>query len=255
MPFIEEMPQALGVARLQLKLLMRKRFILVLAALWLIHVILVLELGRTALALLVIPSFQIPDLLVIAMACGLIADDAEHGTFPFMLSHPIERRTFLLGKLLPVVVLTLGVAVVAHTATVVIMRTYETASIAISAGPLVMAYSLSLARILVVTGITAWMAVTFTNRYMAAIGSLLYVYGFPYMLQSLLSPQSPGVGLAESFLPWRDSFERVAAGLFSRETTAGMLAAAVVQPLLYAAIFGVLAARTFERRDLGRTHF
>ncbi len=246
-----DMPQMLGVARLQLTLLLRKRFILALVTLWLTQAVLALELGRSGVSLpLLNPTLQITDLVVIVMACGLIADDAERGTFPFVLSHGIDRRTFLVGKLLPVVVLALGFSFLAHIATLAMVPSHQATSVAVAAGRLLMASGMSLVRILVVTAVTAWMAVMFTNRYVASIGTLVYVYGLAYVVESIFSPQSPGVWLAESFLPWRDSFDRVAAGLFSSGIAAGPLAASLVQPLLYAVFFGALAVRTLERRDL-----
>lgn len=254
MVLIGDMPQTLAIAGLQLKLLSRKRFILALVTVWLIRVVLVMELGRSGVSLpLLIPSLYITDLLVIVMACGLIADDAEQGTFPFVLSHGLDRRTFLLGKLLPVVVLAVVFSTLAHTATLVMMRSGDAASVPAAAGRLVIASGLSLVRILVVAAVTAWMAVMFTNRYLASIGALLYVYGLAYVLQSILSPGSPGVWLAESVLPWRDSFDRAAAGLFSSGSVASAtLAVSLVQPLFYAVIFGALAVRSLERRDLTR---
>jgi len=245
--------QMLAIAGLQLKLLLRKRFILALVTVWLVRVVLVVELGRSGVFLpLLIPTLYITDLLVIVMACGLIADDAERGTFPFVLSHGIDRRTFLVGKLLPVVALTFGFSILAHIATLAMMPSHQATSVAVAAGRLVMASGMSLVRILVVTAMTALMAVMFTNRLVASIGTLLYVYGLAYVVQSILSPRSPGVWLAESFLPWRDSFDRVGAGLFSSGIAAGTLAASVVQPLLYAVFFGALAMRTLRRRDLTR---
>jgi hypothetical protein len=254
MAWMGDRSQTLGIAGLQLKLLSRKRFILALVTVWLIRLVLVLEMGRSggpALPLL-LPSFYVTDLLVIVMACGLIADDADYGTFPFVLSHGIDRRTFLAGKLLPVVVLALAFAALAHTATLLMMPSGEATGVAVAAGRLAMASGLSLVRILVVGAVTAWMAVTFTNRYVASIGTLLYVYGLASLLQALLTPQSPGVWIAESFLPWRDSFDRAAAGLFSGGIAAGTLVTSAIQPLIYAALFGALALRALGRRDLAR---
>ena len=247
------MSQILAIAGLQLKLLSHKRFILALVAVWIVRLVLVVELGRSNVSLpLLLPSLYITDLLVIVMACGLIADDAERGTFAFVLSHGIDRRMYLAGKLLPVIGLATAFAVLAHVATVLMTPSAAggPASPAAVAGRLIIGSAMSLARILVVTAVTAWMAVALTNRYLASMGALLYVYGLAYLVQSVLSPQSAGAWLAESLLPWRDNFDRLAAMLFSGRLEAAPLATAIVQPLVYATLFGVLAVRTLGRRDL-----
>jgi ABC-type transport system involved in multi-copper enzyme maturation permease subunit len=247
------MAQTLALAGLQLTLLSRKRFILALVTIWLVRLVFVLELGRSGVSLpLLLPSLYVADLLVVAMACGLIADDAERGTFPFVLSHGIDRTTFLAGKLLPVIAIAMAFSILAHAATLVLMPSHGASGVAGAAGRLVLASGLSLVRILVVTTVTALTAVLFTNRYLAAIGALVYVYGLSWLLQSLLSPSSPGVWLAESFLPWRDSFDRAAAGLLTSGVASGTLIVSVVQPLVYAVIFGALAARVLAQRDLAR---
>jgi ABC-type transport system involved in multi-copper enzyme maturation permease subunit len=247
------MAQTLAIARLQLTLLSRKRFILALVALWLIRLVFVLELGRSGVSLpLLLPSLYLADLLVVVMACGLVADDAERGTFPFVLSHGIDRRTFLTGKLLPVVALAIAFSILAHAATLILLPAPKLGGVAGASGRLVLASGLSLVRILVVTAVTAWMAVLFTNRYVASIAALAYIYGLSWLLQSVLSPASPGVWLAESLLPWRDSFDRAAAGLLSGSVSPGTIAVSAAQPLVYAVLFGVLAERSLSQRDLAR---
>lgn len=247
---MSDLPQVLGIAGLQLTLLMRKRFILALVTLWLVRLVILLQLGPTGAVPMLIPSLHIADLLVVVMACGFIADDAEAGTFAFVLSHGIDRRTFLVGKLIPVVCLALAFSMLAHVATLWMTRSPEATTVAGYAGRLAAASGLSLARILVVAALTVFLAVTLTNRYLVAMATLLFIYGLPSVLHSLLSPQSSGVWILESLLPWRDSFDRAAVALFTAGIAAGTLASCVVQPLLYALFFGALTVRALERRDL-----
>lgn len=249
---VGEMPQTLGIAGLQLKLLLRKRVILALVTVWIIQALLAVQLGSGVVLRLLLPTLLVADLLVIVMACGMIADDADQGTFPFVLSHGIERRTFLAGKLLPIVALALVFSALAHAATLLVVRSAQPTSVTLIVGQLALASGVSLVRILIVGAVTAFMAVVLTNRYLAAVASLAYIYGLGVLLRSVLSPQSPGVWLAESLLPWRDNFDRLAVGLFSSKVAAGTLAASIAQPLLYAIILGALAVVILHRRDLTR---
>lgn len=250
MVLVDDLPQVLGIASLQLKLILRKRFILVLLGAWVLHASIVMQEGRGGPVLMLLPTLFVTDLLVVVMACGLIADDADHGTFPFVLSHGIDRSAFLLGKLLPVVVLAIAFSVLAHTTTVSTMRFPEGTSRAVVSGRIATASGMSLVRILVLTTVTALMAVAFTNRIQAAMAALFYAYGVPYLLHAWLSPQQPGVWLAESILPWRDSFDRALAGLLSGGIAPGRLATSVAQPLIYAIVFGAIAVHFLRRRDL-----
>lgn len=245
--------QTLGVAGLQLKLMARKRFILVLLTLWFLNLLLDAQLDRSVSAVrLLLSSLLVSDFLVIGMTCGLIADDAEQETFPFVLSHGIERRVFLLGKLLPVVAVVLLFATLSHAAILAVTQSGAALSVAAASGRLFAAAVMSLARILVIAGVTAFMAVMVTNRSLACVGSLVYVYGLGYGLQRVVLADSPGVWVWETLMPWRDNFERAISRLFSGGIAPQTLGAAVVQPLVYAAVFGVLAERRLRRRDLVR---
>jgi hypothetical protein len=245
-----------AVARLQLRLLTHKRAILVLLTIWIVRFLLLVQLGATGLpspvvVQLLVPTLLVTDLLVVAMTCGLIADDAEQGTFPFVLANGIERRTFLAGKLLAIVGVALAFATLAHIATVTLPGA-PSRPLADAMTRVVLASTLSLARLLVVATATAWLAVLFTTRQLVVMGALLYVYGLAALLHAVVAPNDRGVWLVESVLPWRDAFERVAESLFTGRIDVTLLATSLIQPVAYAAIFFVLATRRLERRDLVR---
>ena len=248
-------PLILTIARLQLKLALQKRFILVLVALWAVHVSLVVQLGRAGASLvlsLLVPAFFVTDLLVIVLASGLIADDAEQDTFPFILSHGIERSTFLWGKLLMIVALAMGFALFAHVAILTLAPTQGPKNYSVLASQLVLAATMSFARIVAVASVTAFAAVLLVHRPAAAVAALGYAYGLPSIVHAIFQPRTPGAVVAESVCLWRDSFDRAAGGLFSGVVNYGAVAGAIVQPLAYAAVFAFLASRSLQRRDLTR---
>lgn len=256
MALVTDLPQTLGVAGLQLKLMARKRFILVLATISCVSLLMDYQLrGSLNPVRLLVSSFLITDLLVIGMTCGLIAEDADLGTFPFVLAHGIDRRTFLTGKLLPVVGVAFLFSAVSHAATLGLSHPGEPLGIASASGRLAAACVLSLSRILVVAAVTAFMAVALTNRSKACIAALFVTYGVVYGLQLAVSARDSSVWFWETLLPWRDNFERAVDSVFSRGITIQTLAAAIVQPLVYAVIFGALALRVLRRRDLARGDF
>lgn len=243
--------QAFAVAGLQVRSLLQKRMILAIVVIWIAQVAILLRAGGRAAPVAFQLTFAVTDLLVIAMTCGLIADDAERGTFPFLLSHGIGRRTFLSARLLTTVLIALTFALFAHIATLFLLRSDE-AMTAVAAGRVARASVVSLIRILALTAVTAWMAVRLTKRQSAALGALLYCYGLAFLIHGLRSPGEPGSWLTESFLLWRDSFGRLPAEIYVGPLSAGRLATSGFQPLVYGALFGVLAMRGFDRRDLGR---
>ena len=109
---------------------------------------------------------------------------------------------------------------------------------------------LSLVRIVVVTTATACLAVVVTNRYLASIGGFFYVYVLSTFIRRIYGLRDPWLGIADSFLPWRSDFDRMVGSALSTDIGIGRLAAAYLQPLAYAILFGFLAVQLLRRRDL-----
>lgn len=251
-----EVSQALAITELQFKLLLHKRIVLALVIGWILQLLVIVS-ARSSID----PSFGyrvtsgVTDWLVILMASGVIADDAERGTFSLVLSHGIERSVFMAGKLSSIVAIALLFSLLGQVVTIwLIVRGDATVSLAVLGPRIIPAVCLSLVRILVVATATACVAVAATNRHLAALGAFVYVYGLSLLVRRIFGLKDVWLGIVDSFLPWRSDFDRVVASAFSSDVEIGRLAAATLQPLLYAILFGVLALRLLERRDLADAH-
>jgi hypothetical protein len=243
------MTQALAVCALQLRLLLRQRAILGIVAVWVLQLAILYQVGERGRLVAFQINILVADILVVAMAGGLIADDATLGTFPFLLSHAIDRSAFLIGKLVCVVLLVFVCVECAQAATLFVPSAVVTARGARGASFLQVS-TLCAARIVALAAVTAWMSVTLSNRYLVAIGALSYCYGAEVVLHLVLQPESLGLRIVESLLPWRHSFDVAAIGAFSGALEVNRLMVVIAQPLVWTGLFGALSLRILRRRDL-----
>jgi hypothetical protein len=66
----------------------------------------------------------------------------------------------------------------------------------------------------------------------------------------VLQPESLGLRIVESLLPWRHSFDVAAIGAFSGALEVNRLMVVIAQPLVWTGLFGALSLRILRRRDL-----